>query len=922
MEAALQSNERLMTLLFAVMERSEDEREEFLRSECGEDQDLYYDVLESLRWEERMGGFLQEPVFDLTSLATPFEPGQIVAERFEIRREIGEGGMGVVYEAFDRRRGQQVAIKAAKPGFQRLLSPELEGALTVRHHNVCLVNEIHTAQTQHGEIDFLTMELLRGETLSARLERLGHLEHGEALEIACQLCAGLSEAHRSGVIHGDLKSANVLLCTNADGTCRAVITDFGLASRSDTASPETGGTPGYMAPELWEGETASIASDVYALGAIFYEMVTGRMPCSSATNLQSLSSSKSLHLVRESRDHAAWAATKADAPLVPPSTWTHHLDPRWDRVIMPCLAACPAERPKNADEILKELRHEPIKKWPFVAAGLCLLLLTAVFGFVRPLRLWLVDSIWPPNVRLAVLPFHGPNNLTSVGSGVVQDLAERIQQLPTDRKWPLNKLSRTLAVIPPSRARDLGADTPERARDVLNATHALSVSLKPDGNGRLKAHAEIIDLRSQIVVDELSVPYESADVGNISPALTHFVGKAFRLRQPASEESVAPAAMNTYLNGLYLLNRDIHSFDEAMEQFEQTARIDPSSPLPPAGMALAMVQKFRSTQQAKYLDQAQQFVNIAQSRNPDSVRVLLASGRVHLENGHYNRALQDYQRIWALQPRNVDALLGLGRVYEKLEEPEEAINAFREAQNLDPEYYRSYQLLGEFYSHRGRYREGVDQFRKTVERAPGFFDGYSSLGAMFIELEQYDDAEKALQKSQQIRETAMALNNMGALRSFQHRYTEAASIQKRALQYQPNNSLWMLNIADNLRWGGKKGEAKVQYQKAQDATLEDITAHPSDTFARALYAYSSAQLRDSKTAKREIKEAINLAPGDNNVLRIAVWTYEALGERDLALEASAGMTAGELKLLIKQPDLADFCHDPRFKQEIADKGGQ
>ena len=77
--------------------------------------------------------------------------------------------MGFVYEAFDRKRNQRIAIKAAKPGFHRLLSPELQGALQVRHRNVCLVNEIHTTQTAHGEIDFLTMELLEGETLAARL---------------------------------------------------------------------------------------------------------------------------------------------------------------------------------------------------------------------------------------------------------------------------------------------------------------------------------------------------------------------------------------------------------------------------------------------------------------------------------------------------------------------------------------------------------------------------------------------------------------------------------------------------------------------------------------------------------------------------------------------------------------------------------
>jgi eukaryotic-like serine/threonine-protein kinase len=119
-----------------------------------------------VRWEEQLGSFLLRPVIFSSDYPSPFEAGQVVSERFEILRKIGEGGMGVVYEAFDRKRNQRIAIESAKPGFHRLVSPELGGALKVRHPNVCLVSEVHTAQTSHGDIDFLSMELLQGETLS------------------------------------------------------------------------------------------------------------------------------------------------------------------------------------------------------------------------------------------------------------------------------------------------------------------------------------------------------------------------------------------------------------------------------------------------------------------------------------------------------------------------------------------------------------------------------------------------------------------------------------------------------------------------------------------------------------------------------------------------------------------------------------
>src|SRR5437016_3490401 len=279
---------RLMAVVASALQQPLHQRKSFLQIACHDDTQLYQEATETLEWEERMGNFLLEPLLIFNDFEKPFHPGEVISDRFEIIREIGEGGMGVVDEGYDRKRRQRIAIKSAKTGFRRLLTPELESALQVRHPNICLVNEIHTAATAQGEVDFLTMEFLEGEPLSDALSSGEKFSPKQVLEIASQLCTGLAEAHRSGIIHRDLKSANVILCGSADGKLRAVITDFGLAGAAMSGPGELAGTPRYMAPELWQGEAASKASDIYALGAILYELVTGRQPF--AENREALAS--------------------------------------------------------------------------------------------------------------------------------------------------------------------------------------------------------------------------------------------------------------------------------------------------------------------------------------------------------------------------------------------------------------------------------------------------------------------------------------------------------------------------------------------------------------------------------------------------------------------------------------------------------
>src|SRR5271154_510727 len=265
-----------------------------------------------------------------------FTPGQIIAERYRVVAMAGRGGMGEVYRAEDLRLGQVVAIKFLPASLSQdaatlsRFHSEVRIARQVSHPNVCRVFDIGDADG----IPFLSMEYVDGEDLASVVRRIGRLSPDKATEIARQICAGLAAAHERGVIHRDLKPANVML----DGAGKIRITDFGLAgiAASIQGSEIRAGTPAYMAPEQLEGREVTFKSDIYSLGLILYEILTGKRAFEAATLAE-------LIKLRE------------QGTLTSPSALVKDLDPLIERVTMRCLDKDPAKRPSSALQVAAAL---------------------------------------------------------------------------------------------------------------------------------------------------------------------------------------------------------------------------------------------------------------------------------------------------------------------------------------------------------------------------------------------------------------------------------------------------------------------------------------------------------------------------------------------------------------------------------------
>lgn len=328
----------------ALEQSSPFDRSRFLDEACRGDSDLRHEVESLLAFEnaEVLEGsspplWAQAPTkatdqrdpptrakpSAIESFGDTFVPGKILASRYRIIERVGRGGMGDVYHAEDLTLELPVALKflpaetAGKQRARKLFRDEVRMARQVTHPNVCRVYDI----TEVDELLFISMEYIRGEDLRSLLRRIGRLPSDKALDIAVQLASGLAAAHDIGVLHRDLKPGNVML----DDRGHARITDFGLAvAAGDVARGDIrSGTPGYMAPEQRDGQEVTERSDIYSLGLVLYEIITGK---------------RAFDNPREPHDN----------PPMPPSDAVSDLDPSIDRVILQCLEYDPSKRPQSA----------------------------------------------------------------------------------------------------------------------------------------------------------------------------------------------------------------------------------------------------------------------------------------------------------------------------------------------------------------------------------------------------------------------------------------------------------------------------------------------------------------------------------------------------------------------------------------------
>jgi serine/threonine protein kinase/tetratricopeptide (TPR) repeat protein len=593
-----------------------------------------------------------------------FEDDELVAFRYRIRGLLGRGGMGEVYEAEDLELREHVALKvvrrelAERPGALEQLKREIALARKVSHPNVCRLFDVgfhlRTGASGSERICFLTMELLPGESLSARLRRTGRLSPDEALPLVRQLCEGLHAAHEAGIIHRDLKSANVLLVRAPSGaTPRAVITDFGLARLvgeepvTPVEQPGTRlvGTPAYMAPEQLTGGPITPATDVYALGIILFELLTGARPF-------------------QGEDARSTATQRLHTPAPSPRELRPELERRWEALLLRCLERHPERRFQRAREVLAAL-PAPRRELPpglrsggrrvFSLLALVLGALLAVSHVQSPdaSRTPLVPARRSVNV-LGFVDRMGRPDTAWLSTLISQAL--RIELSAGERLRVVSGEGTAKAALSLEDAESLPPETLARLRELLGCDFvvlgAYSV-VETAGASSLRLEFRLQDTATGATV---ALVEERGPLDKPLPVLTR---AAARLREALGVrgvmlspplESTLPSgldALRLYDAGLQTLRQQDAAGAQAL--FEQVIALEPDPSLPHSRLASALVTKGER-------DRAREVLSKLLSRS----ETLSLKDRLHAEavlTGYtpdWKRAAELYQRLLELFPDELD----------------------------------------------------------------------------------------------------------------------------------------------------------------------------------------------------------------------------------------------------------------------------
>jgi serine/threonine protein kinase/Tfp pilus assembly protein PilF len=778
---------------------------------------------------------LQAPLHELTT-------GSTFAGRYQIIEELGHGGMGRVYKVFDTDIKEKIALKLLRPeiGLERetveRFSNELKLARKISHRNVCRMFDLGKAEGT----TFITMEFVPGEDLKRLIRKMGQVGVGRAVSIAKQVCEGLAEAHHLGVVHRDLKPQNIMV--DEDGNVR--IMDFGIA-RSLKVKGITGagvmiGTPEYMSPEQVEGKEADERSDIYSLGIILYEMLTGRVPFEGDTPF------------------TIGVKHKSESPR-DPRELNAQIPQDLGRLVLKCLEKDKAKRYQSIAELRADMEKVaqglpaaelvlPTRK-PFtsreitvkfnlkklILPGIAVLAIVVaaglIFWLVLPKREALSAKSAPPSI--AVLPF-------------VDDSPEKGHEYLCEGipNTLINALNNIQNLRVPARTSSFsfagkGMDI-QGIGQKLNVENVLEGSIQVVGDN-LRIAARLVKVKDSYQLWNETFDRKLEDVFAIQDEIAQAIVKALKMKLLGEQQERVVKrgtdnmeAYTLYLEGLFYWNkRSGRDLNRAIELFGQAVDKDPNYALAYVGLAdsYGLLTVYADARPRDVFPRAKTAANKALELDEALAEAHNSLAYVYERyDWDFKAAEAEFKRALELNPNYATGHFWHGELLIYLGRFEEGIREFRRALELDPLSVVINSNLGWALTMAQQYDQALAQLHKTLEMDPNFAITHMMLGFANLDKENFQEAVDQMKKARELSGDALyAIGGLGEVYAAAGKIEEAKGVLeelKARSQGQYVSPFGMANIYAAIGDLDKAFELVNTAYEERDEALISIKIHP------------------------------------------------------------------------------------------------